>query len=837
MPRRELCPGETQVAAEQEDTRTESVDPLHHVVGESFAPVYRAEIDAIAARRRALGVAPADDTLRLPDISWSSEYQPSPTLTQVFEDLKDSSARWRAETSIYGVPSGLIGLALSGGGIRSSTFNLGVLQAIDRTGLFPYVDYLSTVSGGGFIGTYLTTSIIEKGRPSEARSGADPDEISSQPVESFPFKHETGKEESSRFRHLRNHSEFLAPGGKSELLSIPLILLRGFVINLIFLVPFLLAAGVVLGLAMLESPDYRYFTHEAIDAFLMGRFAYQPGSGLAVLFGFFPLSLAVAVVLLLSFVAFPIAHTLRTVRHRTPEERLTENSLRRRRSAWLKLLRITLTVGLVVLFLESQPVVLANTSNLIQWLTGLLGASVATAPFADKIFARLSEFQAWLGAIVFGILVIGVSWLALLFITKQFADGTWTAFPALIVAAVLLAFSLIFVDANATSIHNYYRDHLVQAFVAQAAADELPETRQNDQTDGSEEQQTVRGPTRAEKPVPRLSELDVDFAPYHLINATVNLEREKIEYRSGRKGSFFLFSPRYCGGIRTGYLPTRNLERVATTLDVGTAMAISGAALAPNMGRFGNRFVSFVLAVLNIRLNYWLHNPRKIIAAVPHPAGVIREGPLSVKEKWLQYRSVGPIYLLREMFQRLSVDGSHVNLSDGGHIENLGIYELMRRQCRLIVVGDGEADKGLTFQGLTEAIRLARIDFGYRVDMDGLDEIRSGDQQFAIGTIHYSEHRVGKLIYIKSNLGGDYNLQSTLDSDFYRSSADRDDDYLYDDNTYIAYYKNKNPDFPHESTADQFFDESQFESYRALGYNVAARALIKPWVPNFEEEA
>ena len=95
------------------------------------------------------------------------------------------------------------------------------------------------------------------------------------------------------------------------------------------------------------------------------------------------------------------------------------------------------------------------------------------------------------------------------------------------------------------------------------------------------------------------------------------------------------------------------------------------------------------------------------------------------------------------------------------------------------------------------------------------------------GRIYYSGDRVGHFIYLKSNLGGDYNLKDTLDKDHYRTSSERDDDLLFDDNAYVAHYRHLNPRFPHESTADQFFDESQFESYRALGYQVAADALLR----------
>ena len=125
---------------------------------------------------------------------------------------------------------------------------------------------------------------------------------------------------------------------------------------------------------------------------------------------------------------------------------------------------------------------------------------------------------------------------------------------------------------------------------------------------------------------------------------------------------------------------------------------------------------------------------------------------------------------------------------------------------------------------------MALIDFGIKIDIDGLDEIRRGEQHHAIGNIYYGKDeegndRVGKLIYLKLSMLGDNNLRSSLDLESYRSSPYRDDNDLFDDNSYIANYKKQNPDFPHQSTADQFFDEAQFECYRALGYEVAMRTL------------
>ena len=59
-----------------------------------------------------------------------------------------------------------------------------------------------------------------------------------------------------------------------------------------------------------------------------------------------------------------------------------------------------------------------------------------------------------------------------------------------------------------------------------------------------------------------------------------------------------------------------------------------------------------------------------------------------------------------------------VNLSDGGHIENMAIYELLRRRCKFIISVDGEADPQSTFHGHLTLVRHAQIDFGIRIEPD-----------------------------------------------------------------------------------------------------------------------
>ncbi|HND30374.1 MAG TPA: hypothetical protein PLA94_10265, partial [Myxococcota bacterium] len=167
-------------------------------------------------------------------------------------------------------------------------------------------------------------------------------------------------------------------------------------------------------------------------------------------------------------------------------------------------------------------------------------------------------------------------------------------------------------------------------------------------------------------------------------------------------------------------------------------------------------------------------------------------------------------YLFREMMGMMHNEARMVNLSDGGHLENLGVYELLRRRCRYIIVGDGEADPTMQFGSLAALIRYARIDMGIQIDID-LADIRLGKegaygrQHAAVGTVYYPKvgeqpAEIGILLYFKASLTGD-------------------------EDSMLAQYKSSSPSFPHESTADQFFSEAQFEAYRSLGNHVVTSLL------------
>jgi hypothetical protein len=172
-----------------------------------------------------------------------------------------------------------------------------------------------------------------------------------------------------------------------------------------------------------------------------------------------------------------------------------------------------------------------------------------------------------------------------------------------------------------------------------------------------------------------------------------------------------------------------------------------------------------------------------------------------------------------EMFGLLNERSSQLYLTDGGHIENLGIYQLLKRGCQLIVAIDAEADPEMTFGSLLKLERFARIDLGVRIELpwediasfasfDG-DELREmyregfdGPPHCAVGKILYADQSEGILVYIKASVSGD----------------ERD---------YVLDYKRRNPMFPHEKTSDQFFTEEQFEVYRALGFHATDGLLSR----------
>jgi hypothetical protein len=435
-------------------------------------------------------------------------------------------------------------------------------------------------------------------------------------------------------------------------------------------------------------------------------------------------------------------------------------------------------------------------------ITPTAAATTATMDWLTPI----SHVPAWLRS--------GASNVARQFHWSDRGSGYAHSLPVVILYTLvgLLLFAISWsLTPNANSLHRLYRDRLSKAFLfnpgrsadgniarAEASLDQGRDFKPLDRMRLSE-LYPVANEEVATGDRPAARKLG---APYHLINTALNIQGSDFANRRGRNADFFVFSPLYVGSEATRYAKTPAVEHLEQSLDLATAMAISGAAASSNMGSNSIRALTPTLALLNVRLGYWLSNPRYVEATV-RP----------------QRRST-PLFLWSEISGRLYENSDGVYLTDGGHIENLGVYELLRRRCKVIVVVDAEADAAMNFSSLMKLQRYARIDLGVRIDLPWMpirDRTRAimaanADKRptqaspdtrdeagehvhVAIGTIDYGGDDKGYLVYIKSSLSNDEN------------------DYLRD-------YARRNDTFPHETTGDQFFSEEQFEVYRALGFHM-----------------
>jgi len=308
------------------------------------------------------------------------------------------------------------------------------------------------------------------------------------------------------------------------------------------------------------------------------------------------------------------------------------------------------------------------------------------------------------------------------------------------------------------------------------------------------------------------AELDKLFEPYvirrepkqrlfHVINIALNLvSGKKLAYQE-RMAESFTATPLHCGNYELGYRDSCQYGDPDRGISIGTALAISGAAASPNQGYHSSPAVAALLTAFNVRLGWWLGNPG--------PAGdkVFRDHE--------PRPAIGTI--MREAVGGTDDEYKWVYLSDGGHFENLGLYEMVMRRCRYIFISDAGCDPDFTFEDLGNAIRKIYIDFGIPIEIETTallprdddrkeDEAKNG-KYFAFGTIHYDQVdgkdvKDGHFIYVKPSFYG-------------REPRD------------IYSYARQSATFPHETTADQFFSESQFESYRRLGRYTVEEVLLK----------
>jgi hypothetical protein len=402
------------------------------------------------------------------------------------------------------------------------------------------------------------------------------------------------------------------------------------------------------------------------------------------------------------------------------------------------------------------------------------------------------------------------------------------------------------VDINEFSMHAFYKNRLSRCYLGAT----VPGTRQADPFTGFDDRSKVpaaNGKMRVHPPRVRdllpigystpAGRVGVYDGPFPIFCATLNLTTGEDLATQERKGTSFAFTPLYSGytvswtdghrdsGVNyNGYVPTEEYAYRKGGIHIDSAVAISGAALNPNQGYNSNPALAFLMTFFNVRLGWWISNPRNT-------------------DTWLATTGRSTprfalIHLFKELFGKVGDWAEYVNLSDGGHFENMGLYELVRRRCRYILVCDAEADPEMKFEGMGSAITKCRADFGAEIDLDLRPLQIQPDTGYSkthcvVGTIRYPPPRgaggkataatpcvclgdsgddeyTGVIVYIKSSLVGD-------------EPAD------------LLTHKLKYSVFPQDSTANQWFTETLFEAYRRLGHHVALTAIQPALSPNKTE--
>lgn len=353
---------------------------------------------------------------------------------------------------------------------------------------------------------------------------------------------------------------------------------------------------------------------------------------------------------------------------------------------------------------------------------------------------------------------------------------------------VLLATSLGWVvalgwlaDPNMLSMHLFYKSRLVRAYLGasnpqrQLRPREITESVEGDDVLLSDLKNCQRG------------------APYHLINTTLNLAAGRDLTTAQRSSAMFVLSKHNCGSSRTGYRRTENY--MGGHLSLGTAVAASGAAASPSMGsRTPSSSLAMLMTILNVRLGYWAPTPNK--------------------EHWRQDQpQLWPFYLMREFLSQTNDLSSYSYLTDGGHFDNTGLYSLVERGCRYVVVADCGADPNPCFGDLGEAIRRCRIDFGAEINLNFEPFVKNDKKKssahFVVGTVYYRRDHLLRLGWRAEDAEKD-DLRRGIIIVVKPSLVD-------DEPPDVRQYGIENSEFPQQSTADQWFDEAQFESYRRFG--------------------
>lgn len=697
----------------------------------------------------------------------------------VFAAEKACIDKQRALRDDRTAPQRYVGLALSGGGVRSASFAIGVLQGLNAEGRLKQIDYLSTVSGGGYAGALLTwfNFLLRNPPPPPFPLGQKYRAARSHATDGATGQARAGSSaQADMLAFIRQHGRYLSPARNLNVMALIATVLRNVVVCFSIYFSGLVALNIGLLHLWSESGALTALFHE-LPGWLQraGPFWWVALIGLLG----FALSLLFGVATWL-FSFFSPGSTLLY-------------AARTQAQVILGYLLAALLIFLVCGSVQYVYGLIRNTAALsgslsvssIVGLAGVVWEFYRQQRPAVKVLRITAAMRVIItaAALIYALL-IGAYAVAVNF--QGIPNAGWYT----------LGFFLVFgffVNSNMFGIGRMYRDRLMEAF--------MPDIN----TVQGNEWRPAKGAD-----VTFLSQVSTpqDVGPYHLVNAHVVLPDTRYARFRNRGGDNFVMSHLYCGGDAIGWHPTSQF--CGGSMSLATAIAISGAAVNPNAacgGRGVSRdmFVSFMLALFNIRLGYWVRNPR------------LR----STSEGFL--RRLWPNLLHPGLRQGLLGAGLHrgamfLELTDGGHFDNTGIYELVRRGVDTIVLSLASADPEFSLADLANVIERVRADFGVYVDfraaaieqlLPGSDadaiglpgaKLQIAKQGYAIAAIKYAPNHTGTLVVLKSTVVRDLPLD-------------------------VYGYGARNKPFPNESTADQFFGEEQFEAYRELGYYITQRAL------------
>lgn len=712
--------------------------------------------------------------------------------------------------------SNLTGIALSGGGIRSATFCLGVMQALARHGKLEKLDYLSTVSGGGYIGSSLswllhrdwTVRTSDKETPEKRlcfnvtrdcfpfgthlrrqTAGTSNEQTDCCKTDGSPehTAEEAGTTKTAietvklgggdqargaMLRYLRQHGNYLTPGNGITFFSLLAVILRGMLLSLLVYFPLIMLGFLLLNrLGLLEVTTALGWAAGLAVAFTMVSIFYSLGT------------------------YFSKGGSQETADEDGTGKWYEYRKQYERYAPWLLYGVIFFLVVAAIPWINDLLAKWHIKNISLSTLTGALTAGTGFLASAGAFFKSGSQKGGRLPVS----LLAGIGALLLLFGILLLAYRGTLAIEShsnhlLLFAALSLSLLLGFVvNLNYVSVHRYYRDRLMESYMPDAgkvvAGAEGPA-----QSSPLADRSRLHGmcpPERAN-------------GPYHLINSNVILIESGINKFRGRGGDNFILSPMYCGSNATGW--RRTDQFMQGTMNLSTAMAISGAAANPNAGPSGEGptrtpLLAMLMSLLNLQLGYWAPNP--------NPK---REPGLPIPNFFLP----GIWALLQR--HKFNEKSSFLQLSDGGHFENLGLYELIRRKLKLIIGCDAGADAAFNFGALANAVEKVRADFGVKLIFEeeslrrlvpkqptceqnyNPEEMAYAEKGHALAEIIYPDGQHGKLIFLKTTF-----IEGL--------SAD------------LLGYKKGHPKFPDQTTGDQFFDEKQFEAYREIGYSLCCRML------------